>query len=470
MLKYRSLLGLSNARVATQVSRCRPRNISRASSSQISGGLATHLTRASASAAALRPRSLEDAPQELPEVSPDDLPIISTGDNKVAIGWDTRTWSRFHNIWLRDHCRCPKCFHAITKQRLVDTFEIPHDIIPVRVEPKVEGLEVSWPSTDPHVSVYPWSWLQRNSYDPVIHKPDAAKEKILWGAKIEQSPPAVTYEEMMAGDDKGLFKSLTNIASVLPPTPESTEKLVQRIGFIRETQYGRFWDFTSDLAKGDMAYTTLALGAHTDTTYYTDPCGLQVFHLLSHTDGSGGASLLVDGFYAASILKELHPESYELLSRVHVPAHAAGEPSAIYRPYPPSGYPVLGHNPVTGELAQVRWNNDDRSVMNHLDPQLVEQWYNAIRAWNQCITSPDSEFWIQLQPGTTVVIDNHRVLHGRSAFDGKRRMCGAYVGVDEYRSKLAVLTEKFAPDAVLRATNELPMAVVNGRNIWNSAL
>jgi hypothetical protein len=31
---------------------------------------------------------------------------------------------------------------------------------------------------------------------------------------------------------------------------------------------GRFWDFTSDLAKGDTAYTTLALGAHTDNTYY----------------------------------------------------------------------------------------------------------------------------------------------------------------------------------------------------------
>ena len=30
---------------------------------------------------------------------------------------------------------------------------------------------------------------------------------------------------------------------------------------------GSFWDFTSDLAKGDTAYTTLALGAHTDTTY-----------------------------------------------------------------------------------------------------------------------------------------------------------------------------------------------------------
>lgn len=109
--------------------------------------------------------------------------------------------------------------------------------------------------------------------------------------------------------------------------------------------------------------------------FQTDPCGLQLFHLLSHEDGTGGATLLVDGFYVASILKELHPEVYDLLSRVPVPAHAAGEPTALYRPSPPSGYPVLNHDPVTGALTQVRWNNDDRSVMNALDPYLVEEWY-----------------------------------------------------------------------------------------------
>ena len=69
-------------------------------------------------------------------------------------------------------------------------------------------------------------------------------------------------------------------------TTEATEGLATRIGFIRETQCrhklyiaasgaeysllsdGKFWDFTSDLAKGDTAYTTLALGAHTDNTYF----------------------------------------------------------------------------------------------------------------------------------------------------------------------------------------------------------
>lgn len=67
-----------------------------------------------------------------------------------------------------------------------------------------------------------------------------------------------------------------------------------------------------------------------------------------------------------------------------------------------------------------------------------------------------------------MVVDNHRVLHGRSAFDGKRRMCGAYIGIDEYRSKLAVLSEKFSPDAVAQQVSR--EVHVNGRNIWNAAL
>lgn len=106
----------------------------------------------------------------------------------------------------------------------------------------------------------------------------------------------------------------------------------------------------------------------------TDPSGLQLFHILSHTDGSGGTTLLVDGFYAASLLRELHPESYDVLARVPVSAHAAGEHAVLYKPGPPCGFPVLQHDSATEELVHVRWNNADRSVMSHLQPEKVEIW------------------------------------------------------------------------------------------------
>ncbi|KAH9945472.1 mitochondrial protein [Epithele typhae] len=412
----------------------------------------------------------KDAPDSALQPAPD-VPTSRIDEKKVVLGWDTTTYSRFHHMWLRDHCRCPECFHPHTKQRLVNTFEIPREIKPTQVVSKPEGLEVHWPSSHPHTSLYPWSWLKYNSYDPPMPRPGKS-EKILWGSRIVQDPPTVTYEEVMNENETGLFKWLTNVdkfgfcfVSGVPITPEATEELSRRIAFIRETQYGTFWDFTSDLAKGDTAYTTMALGAHTDTTYFTDPCGLQLFHLLEHTGGTGGATLLVDGFYAASILKELHPEAHELLSKVTVPTHAAGEAGVLFVPNLRST-PVLKYQ--EDELVQVRWNNDDRSVMRDLYPEQVEAWYDAIRTWNKLLTSPDSEYWVQLAPGTAVVVDNHRVLHGRSAFDGKRRMCGAYIGMDEYRSKLAVLNEAFAPDPITKETAE--RSLVNGRSIWHPAL
>lgn len=41
------------------------------------------------------------------------------------------------------------------------------------------------------------------------------------------------------------------------------------------------------------------------------------------------------------------------------------------------------------------------------------------------------------------VFDNLRVLHGRSAYSGSRRLCGAYVNGDDYRSRLRGLRRQF---------------------------
>lgn len=333
----------------------------------------------------------------------------------------------------------------------------------------------------------------RNSYSPVLSDPITASsddsglkaiEKVLWGKRIGSAPPTVKYDEVMQSEE-GVLKWVTKIAqygfafvSGVPPTPTDTEALIRRIAFIRETHYGGFWDFTSDLAHGDTAYTDLALQAHTDTTYFTDPAGLQMFHLLSHTASktgsggssdssassstsssssssasprgpSGGESLLVDGFLAAAVLKDVHPDAYETLSRVRIRTHSAGDENTMIRPLLDGGYPILQHDEATGELVLVRYNNDDRSVLR-VDADEVESFYDALRKWNEILTNPEGEYWVQLKPGTALIFDNHRVLHGRSAFVGNRRLCGAYVNHDDYRSRLAVLRAQFAENRSAR--------------------
>lgn len=75
------------------------------------------------------------------------------------------------------------------------------------------------------------------------------------------------------------------------------------------------------------------------------------------------------------------------------------------------------------DLFQVRWNNDDRGVVAQLR---ADRWYNAARKWDEILKRKEMEYWTQLEPGRPVIFDNWRVLHGRSAFSGKRRMCGGY--------------------------------------------
>jgi hypothetical protein len=182
--------------------------------------------------------------------------------------------------------------------------------------------------------------------------------------------------------------------------------LLEKIAFIRHTHYGGFYDFIPDLALADTAYTNLALGAHTDTTYFSDPAGLQAFHLLSHADPSakdgaitlGGQSLLVDGFYAASLLKEEDPKAFEILTLVNLPWHASGNKGITIAP--DKLYPVLEVDETTGTLHRLRWNNDDRGVVPFDSEFSPTEWYDAARKWDAILRRKSVEYWFQLTPGS----------------------------------------------------------------------
>jgi trimethyllysine dioxygenase len=117
----------------------------------------------------------------------------------------------------------------------------------------------------------------------------------------------------------------------VPVNKIASKQLAERICFIRHTHYGGFWEFTADLAHHDTAYTNMALPPHTDTTYLTDPVGLQFFHLLEH-NGTGGQGLYVDGFHAAQILLQKHKWAFDILVETKLSAHAAGDDNTLLQP------------------------------------------------------------------------------------------------------------------------------------------
>ncbi|KAF2997610.1 hypothetical protein E8E13_003756 [Curvularia kusanoi] len=376
-------------------------------------------------------------------------PRVTIDNNKIVVAGKT-----IPNIWLRDNCQCNTCMHESTKQRLQDTFDIPQDLSIKSASTsggQSDVVNIEW--DDGHKSSFSQRFLTNTVQDyqarSVVRQGLTSFK--LWGSSIAQSQPVVSYEE---ATEKGMGSVLNAIRdygfcyidNTPSSTPAPTEALLRRIAFIRETHYGGFYDFTADLASQDTAYTNIALGAHTDNTYFSEPAGLQAFHLLSHTEGEGGASLLVDGFKAAADLRAADPEAYRLLSTVNVHAHASGNEGISIMPY--RGFPVLEHDPATGELLRVRWNTSDRASVE-MPIEEVGTWYDAARKFDALLKSAENEYWEQLVPGRVLVFDNWRVLHGRSSFTGKRRICGGYINRDDWMSRLKM--EKFGQEEVLGA-------------------
>lgn len=68
-------------------------------------------------------------------------------------------------------------------------------------------------------------------------------------------------------------------------------------------------------------------------------------------------------------------------------------------------------------------------------PQLkMQQFYKDFRSLAAEIQNPKYKWWFKLLPGIVVIIDNWRLLHGRSAYTGHRHLIGCYVSRTEYQS------------------------------------
>lgn len=375
---------------------------------------------------------------------------------QVQVTWEDGQRSLFHNIWLRDNCRCEECYYDDTKQRLLNSASIDEGIRPQNLQlTPSKTLQIQW-NQHGHKSEYGFDWLYLHSYNPVLvpvdEKVAGQKERLKmhhWDvADISANLPTVDFNSVMKSsydEDRDeamrdwclkIWKYGFCLIDNVPVTPEDTEKLCKKLMYIRPTHYGGFWDFTSDLSKADTAYTNIDISSHTDGTYWNDTPGLQLFHLLFH-DGEGGTSSLVDAIRCAQILKQQDPESYDLLTKIPVPAHSAGEEKVCIQPDIPQ--PVFKLN-NQGELVQIRWNQSDRSTMDNWDnPEDVPRFYKAIRQWYSIISDPKNEFFYQLKPGQCLIFDNWRCFHSRTEFTGKRRMCGAYTNRDDFLSKLKLL-------------------------------
>ena len=82
-------------------------------------------------------------------------------------------------------------------------------------------------------------------------------------------------------------------------------------------------------------------------------CRIQVFHCLKH-EGSGGRTLLVDGFHAAEKVRQNSPENFELLANIPI-RHEYVENTGDHRNHMTGIGPVLNVYPWNSELYLIRY-------------------------------------------------------------------------------------------------------------------
>jgi trimethyllysine dioxygenase len=340
-------------------------------------------------------------------------------------------------FWLRDHDPSEEALHPETQQRLIDTFRIPTDISAqgIAVIESGRALQVQW-SADGRVSRFEAQFLASLRADPealpVVRAP--------WNAEsIAAQPPQVRYAELMS-QDTTLKSMLENIechgfcmVEGVPPTPQATCAVAERVAYIRTTIFGGYYDFTANMEHKDTAYTSMAIGPHTDGTYSLDAPGYQMFHCLA-ADCSGGDNVLIDGFKIGEIMRREHAEDYDVLSSVEIPGryldHARGIQLMARRP-------LFRHKP-SGELVQVSYNNHDRAPFV-LALEQHRRFYRALATFAGLCADAGLQYRRRLLPGSVLLFDNWRLLHARDAYVGYRRLAGAYLNKEDVESRLRVL-------------------------------
>ncbi|KAJ3393925.1 hypothetical protein HDU92_007405 [Lobulomyces angularis] len=304
-----------------------------------------------------------------------------------------------------------------------------------------------------HESVFDLDWLKRHSYSPkptsnLDNSFNSQKLVKLWDKDVyEKEKYEVDYNDITSNNPAGLSKTLDMIKKFglvflknvptegrkLNPDSEtetiSVEEVAKIFGPIRETFYGKSWDVKIVPEAKNIAYTNLDLGLHMDLLYFEAPPGLQYLHSLKNSV-KGGTSIFLDSFKAVEYLKQISPESYEILKSEYITFHYENDnhnyhyQKKIIDTSNPNEYLQVNYSPPF--QGQIIFENNNK----------IEKFYKSLFEFEQILKMPGMIFKYRLNPGDLVIFHNRRVFHGRTSFDavgGERHFKGTYTDWDDFK-------------------------------------
>ena len=214
-------------------------------------------------------------------------------------------------------------------------------------------------------------------------------------------------------------------------------KFANSIGSVRRTNFGEHFNVKSKSDPNDLAYTTLHLSPHTDNPYRNPvPC-IQILHCIEN-EVTGGLSTLVDGFTISEKLKKDFPEYYKILTEIKVRFQFIDQSVVL------EDWAEMIQLDAGGNFKQVRFS-PRLDFVPLMDKEKLELYYSARKKISEFYNSDNYKIEFKLQPGDLLMMDNYRLLHGRTTYDaneGNRFLQGCYIDYDSTEGKLKHLKRK----------------------------
>tara|TARA_Y100000590_G_C15707005_1_gene1009004 strand:+ start:774 stop:1472 length:699 start_codon:yes stop_codon:yes gene_type:complete len=193
----------------------------------------------------------------------------------------------------------------------------------------------------------------------------------------------------------------------IKPKEDNLIKVTSHLGAILDSPYGKFWDTTgkNGIKTNDLAYQKCELEPHTDMNYLKKTPKLQIFCAENPAPKeNGGETILLDGLAIRHFYKRNLPYHYNFLTRHFYEFRCSEKKHSAYKNiFPDKGF--IHFNP---------YDIIDNNCYNfHLVKSLTQE--------------PCFQIKFRLEKNDLLIMNNHRILHGRTAFTGNRNLVGCYI-------------------------------------------
>lgn len=343
-----------------------------------------------------------------------------------------------HPIWLRERCRDAKSMDLRTGQRLHDPSDLELQLSLVAVsEPEPGRFRIRF--SDGHeaeflgADILAEAQLAPGDHDVPVPRPWRASTGKVPRFAWTREPADQTLHEWLTRFLETGFVIFTGV----PTEPESLFGVARVFGFVRETNFGALFDVRSTPEATDLAYTSLPLDPHTDNPYRVPVPGVQILHCLVN-ETTGGWSTLVDGLAATEVLKSTDAEAFRILSGTPVRFRYQDAGTELVA----SATPI--ELDATGRVQTVHFS-PRLDFVPLAPPAELAAYYRARRVFDHLLRSPEFEIRFLLDAGDLMMMDNRRLLHGRTGFDpgeGLRHLQGCYIDIDGPRSLYRVVRRR----------------------------